>query len=61
MIPHLDLVVGLEPVQLVEQLEHGPLHLAVAAATAVLRAGAADRVDLYLKTWREGYGNVTFG
>ena len=42
----LDLVGRLEAVELVEQLEHGALHLAVAAAAAVVCARAADAVHL---------------
>ncbi len=42
----LDLIGGLEAVQLVEQLEHGALDLAVAAAAAVVGARAADAVHL---------------
>ena len=40
---HLDLVARLEPVQLVQQLQHGALHLGVAAAAA---SRAADGVHL---------------
>jgi hypothetical protein len=43
---HLDLVGGLEAVQLVEELQHGALHLGVPAAAAVVRACAADAVHL---------------
>ena len=42
---HLDAVVGGEAVQLVEQLEHSALHLAVAAEVAVEALGA-DGVHL---------------
>mmetsp|Transcript_38171 Transcript_38171/g.107902 ORF Transcript_38171/g.107902 Transcript_38171/m.107902 type:complete len:380 (+) Transcript_38171:280-1419(+) len=42
---HLDVLGRLEAVELVEQLEHGPLHLGVAALLALHPAGA-DRVDL---------------
>lgn len=40
--PHLDLIGGLKSVQLVEQLQHRALHLAVTAAAAVVCARAAD-------------------
>ena len=43
---HLDLVRCLKAVKLVEQLKHGALHLAVAAARAALTARAADAVHL---------------
>jgi len=43
---HLDLVGGLKAVELVEQLEHGSLDLAVTAAARVLRPRRSDRVDL---------------
>ncbi len=43
---HLDLVGGLKSVQLVEQLQHGALHLAVAAAAAAVCARAAYAVHL---------------
>ena len=46
MPARLDLVGRLEAVQLVEQLEHGALDLAVAAAAAVVRARAANAVHL---------------
>lgn len=45
----LDLVGGLEAVELVEELEHGALDLGVAAAAARASAGRADRVDLKRK------------
>ena len=44
-MPHLDVLLRLEAVELVEELEHGALHLAV-AARAALDARRADRVDL---------------
>ena len=43
--PHLDLVRGVEPVELVEQLEHGPLHLAI-AILAGIESLRADRIQL---------------
>ena len=42
---HLDVLGCLEPVQLIEELQHGPLYLAVSAA-ARLYPGTADAVDL---------------
>ena len=42
----LDILGGLEAVELVEELEHGALHLRVAARRAALGARRADRVDL---------------
>lgn len=43
---HLDLVGRLKAVQLVEQLQHRALHLAVAATAAALSARGADAVNL---------------
>mmetsp|Transcript_31970 Transcript_31970/g.75966 ORF Transcript_31970/g.75966 Transcript_31970/m.75966 type:complete len:221 (+) Transcript_31970:65-727(+) len=44
---HLDLVGGLEPVELVQELQHGPLHLAVpAAAAAAVAPRRPNAVDL---------------
>ena len=43
---NLDVLRRLEPVQLVQQLQHRPLHLRVAAAGPALPARAPDGVDL---------------
>mmetsp|Transcript_2801 Transcript_2801/g.8771 ORF Transcript_2801/g.8771 Transcript_2801/m.8771 type:complete len:381 (+) Transcript_2801:309-1451(+) len=48
---HLDILAGLETVQLVEQLEHGALHFTVSTATA-LHTRATDAVDLVHKNNR---------
>ena len=45
---NLDVLLGLEAVELIEQLEHRPLHLAV-ATRAALETRRADRVDLVHK------------
>lgn len=53
LIPHssnihqsnLDIASRIEPVQLIDQLQHRPLHLVV-PASAVVEAGATDSVDL---------------
>ena len=42
---HLDVLGGLEAVKLIEELQHGPLDLAV-PASAGLYPGGADAVDL---------------
>merc|ERR1719458_697960 len=42
---HLDVFGGLEPIQLIQQFQHGPLNLTVAAATR-LNPGGANGVDL---------------
>lgn len=42
---HLDVLGGLKAIQLVEELQHGPLHLTV-STRASLQPGRADRVDL---------------
>ena len=44
-LPHLDLAHGVEAVELVEKLKHGPLNLTLAAAVRVVTLGP-DRVDL---------------
>ncbi len=46
VMEHLDLVGGLKAVQLVEQLQHGTLHLAVTAASAVVCARTTNAVHL---------------
>jgi hypothetical protein len=43
---HLDLVRGLKAIQLVQKLEHGALHFAVPASTAVVHSRGADAVHL---------------
>jgi hypothetical protein len=43
---HLDVLRRLEPVQLVQQLQHRPLHLRVAPARPALPPRTPDRVDL---------------
>lgn len=43
---HLDLVSGLEAVKLVEQLQHGTLHLRVATAATAVTPGTANAVHL---------------
>jgi hypothetical protein len=45
---HLDVAAGVEPVQLVNQLQHGALHLVVAAG-AVVETRPADGIDLVEK------------
>ena len=46
--PYLDLVGGLKTIQLVQQLQHGPLDLRVSTATAAtaVTPGTADAVHL---------------
>jgi hypothetical protein len=43
---HLDHLRALEAIELVQQLEHGALHLGVSAARAALAARRANRVNL---------------
>ena len=43
---HLDVLGGLEAVELVEELQHGPLHLGVPPAATALYPRGADGVDL---------------
>lgn len=57
-LAHLDVAHGVESVQLVEQLKHGALDLALAAAVRVVALGA-DGVDLI---WRKrDYGSQGSG
>ena len=43
--PHLDFAHGIETVELVEQLKHGPLDLTLAAAVRIVTLGS-DRINL---------------
>ena len=69
--PHtdLDVLCCLEAIELVEQLQHGALHLAIAATTAAVCSRGADRIDLVheddgrrvLSVLAECSANVLFG